>query len=199
MRKPNESHGASRTPLYKVWTGMIQRCHNPNSNGYELYGGRGISVCDRWKNSFAAFAEDVGERPPDASLDRFPNQDGNYEPTNIRWASPTQQQRNTRWNVKLEYGKTMLLQEWAELLDINYEVLRSRYKRKWTPERILTEPIESRQNTRNVTIEFNGQSMTLAEWAKYLGVNYYTLESRISRGWTIEKSLTIHRDTPVSP
>ena len=83
--------------LYPSWDGMRQRCSNPNSSHYALYGGRGIVVCARWQNSFAAFLKDMGERPEGMTLDRVEN-DGNYEPDNCRWATPTEQILNRRKN-----------------------------------------------------------------------------------------------------
>lgn len=86
----------SRTVLYKTWAGMKRRCTNPNATGYENYGGRGIRVCDEWMHSFEAFAEHLGERPgPGYSIDRI-NNDGNYEPGNVRWATRAEQNRNKR-------------------------------------------------------------------------------------------------------
>jgi hypothetical protein len=81
--------------LYRVWAAMIQRCHNPANKGYRCYGARGITVCDRWRGSFAAFAADMGERPRGTSIDRMDNSRG-YEPGNCRWATAEQQNRNRR-------------------------------------------------------------------------------------------------------
>lgn len=81
------------TSTYYIWAAMIQRCTNPKSRDYKLYGAIGISVCDRWRNSFEAFLADMGERPDGRSLDRVDN-DGNYEPSNCRWATAVEQARN---------------------------------------------------------------------------------------------------------
>ena len=86
-------HGKSHTPVFRSWASMIQRCTNPNNDFWHNYGGRGIKVCDSWK-VFTNFLADMGERPEGTSLDRFPDNDGNYEPGNCRWATRTQQQRN---------------------------------------------------------------------------------------------------------
>jgi hypothetical protein len=79
---------------------MKQRCRDTNSPNYYLYGGAGVNVCDRWINSFENFLADMGERPVGTTLDRYPNQKGNYEPNNCRWATPKEQANNTRRNVR---------------------------------------------------------------------------------------------------
>jgi hypothetical protein len=95
-RETITKHGMWARPEYKVWAAMIQRCHNPRVKPYANYGGRGIQVCDRWRRSFVAFLRDVGRRPsPDLTLDRIDN-DGNYEPGNVRWATWTEQAHNKR-------------------------------------------------------------------------------------------------------
>lgn len=87
----------SGTPTWKSWSGMVERCTNSNHAAYAHYGGRGITVCDRWqgKDGFANFMQDMGERPEGLTLDRIDN-DGNYEPGNVRWATAKQQARNRR-------------------------------------------------------------------------------------------------------
>jgi len=92
-------HGYTGTSEYDAWRHMIQRCHNPNDISWKNYGGRGISVCERWRHSFDNFIEDIGPKPSfKHTLDRI-NNDGNYEPTNCRWATRQEQVANTRPNI----------------------------------------------------------------------------------------------------
>ena len=89
-------HGMYKTREYNSLDGAIQRCYNPNSPAYKNYGGRGIKVCERWRNSFEAFYEDMGPCPKDKTLDRWPDNDGNYELGNCKWSTRLEQQRNRR-------------------------------------------------------------------------------------------------------
>lgn len=96
----DEKHGEAHTRSYRVYRAMINRCYNPNIKGYKRYGGRGITVCKRWLDSYIAFKDDMGEKPTaDHSIDRIDN-DGNYEPSNCRWATKEQQMRNRGYVVK---------------------------------------------------------------------------------------------------
>jgi hypothetical protein len=96
QQRGHTTHGMYKTPTYWSWVGMRQRCTYPGNVKWADYGGRGITVCERWLNSFAEFLADMGVRPPGMTLDRFPNNDGNYEPGNCRWATRSEQRKNQR-------------------------------------------------------------------------------------------------------
>lgn len=106
------------SPEYSTWLAMMARCKNPKTKHYRLYGGRGISVCERWLK-FENFLSDMGLRTSSKhSLDRYPNKDGNYEPGNCRWATIKEQNRNTNRNVFYQHeGRTQILEEWATELN----------------------------------------------------------------------------------
>lgn len=89
------THGMSRTPMYRIWCAMKARCTNPNNKRWMDYGGRGVRVCEQWANNFEAFAAYMGQRPEGLTLDRI-NNDGHYEPGNVRWATHTEQASNRR-------------------------------------------------------------------------------------------------------
>lgn len=100
MRKAMRTHGCAvhgqETRAWRSWHAAKMRCFNPNDPAYARYGGRGITMCARWRDSFENFLADMGERPEDRTLDRFPDNDGNYEPGNCRWATRKQQTANRR-------------------------------------------------------------------------------------------------------
>lgn len=97
------THGMSRTKTYNSWVSMLQRCYNPNETGYKNWGGRGITVCDAWNNSFEAFLADMGERPEGTSLDRIDN-NGDYEPGNCKWSTRKEQNLNKRMQSNNKSG-----------------------------------------------------------------------------------------------
>jgi len=131
----------SEHPLYVIWVGMIQRCTNQRSTTYRNYGGRGIRVCPEWLSSLEAFAQHMGPRPsPKHSIDRI-DVNGHYEPGNVRWATPQEQQRNRRDNHLLTLGaETMTLAEWAVRLGIPESRIRMRLAEGWSVEKTLMEP-----------------------------------------------------------
>lgn len=135
-------NGMSGSPTHVTWTSMINRCSRPCMENYPLYGGRGITVCERWKD-FANFLADMGERPSmKHSIDRYPNKDGNYEPGNCRWATASEQNRNTRNNHILAFnGRQLCIAEWAEVVGIERHTIRERLLRGWTVEQALTTPL----------------------------------------------------------
>jgi len=135
----NERHGRTSTPEYKSWCHMRDRCYRQTDKRYTDYGGRGIKVCDSWRNSFMSFYSDMGNKPtPKHQLDRIDN-NGNYEPNNCRWATPRDQSNNRRSNTYYTYqGKTMTLAAWARHSGINHDKLRQRVKRYgWPIEKAL--------------------------------------------------------------
>ena len=122
-------HSMSATVTYKSWQSMKERCYNPKAIYYARYGGRGISVCDRWKDSFENFYNDMGDRPSkEYSLDRE-NNDGDYSPDNCRWSTKEVQANNKSNNRSLTYnGITMNLGQWAKKLNIDRTTLRDRLR-----------------------------------------------------------------------
>lgn len=134
-------HGYSDTREGNIYLGMIQRCYDPKVKSYHRYGGRGITVCDRWRESVINFVADMGNAPDSKhSLDRI-NNDGNYEPSNCRWATMKEQHRNKRNNRFLTHaGETLVIQDWAIRIGIDHTTLVNRLQRGWTVEKSVTTP-----------------------------------------------------------
>lgn len=128
----NVTHGMSHTPTYNVWRGIMARCYNPNHISYKYYGAKGVTVCKRWLSSFDNFFDDMGEKPSGKSIDRI-DSSGNYEPSNCKWSTIEEQNRNM---------------------------------------------------STNITITMNGETKTVAEWAREYGVSRFPIYRRISHGWS---------------
>ena len=137
---PSKSRG---TPEHSVWRGIKKRCYSPRARGYANYGGRGIKVCDRWRESFAAFYADMGPRPsPDHQIDRYPDGNGDYEPGNCRWATRAEQNRNRKNNRLLLFrGHIMCLTDWAKRVGMSKGTLLERLQRGMSIEEALTTPV----------------------------------------------------------
>lgn len=183
--------------VHRVWSQMIQRCRNPNSSSYRYYGGRGINVCERWQgeDGFANFIEDMGPRPEGRLLERKDN-DGDYTPENCRWATKAEQARNTHQNVVIEYeGRSQCLKAWAEELDLPYQPLYLRIRKNgWSIERAFTTPIrKSSRKGQKHNIKFQGQTMSITEWATEIDISAAVISRRLVLGWSIKRILT----TPV--
>lgn len=149
---------------YQTWMGMKSRCLNPKTRNYNDYGGRGITICERWME-FENFFQDMGIRPTDNhSLDRL-NNDGNYEPSNCAWVLMIDNQNNRRNNVKATlHGKTLTLKQWSRELKINYSLLLRRKKEGWSDEKLLTKPIQ-KQKWR--VSHRNSKGTFMSFWATY--------------------------------
>lgn len=134
-------HGKCEIPEYKIWEAIKQRCCNPNSQVWKYYGGRGIRLNKEWAESFAAFFEHVGPRPPDKHTIERINVDGGYEPGNVCWAIRSEQQRNRRDSRRIEFqGKNLSIAEWSELTGIRIGTIWNRLtKLGWSVEKALLE------------------------------------------------------------
>lgn len=142
---PTATHGEARsgkvTREYRIWLSMITRCTNPKRNNYHLYGGRGITVCERWRNSYEAFIADMGRAPSEKhTLDRSDNNKG-YSPDNCSWETMSRQARNRRTTRMITYqGRTMAASDWADELGVPLGLITSRLSRGWSVEKTLTLP-----------------------------------------------------------
>lgn len=131
-----------RSPEYKTWQAIRSRCYSPSCRLYPRYGGRGITICERWKNSYQSFLADMGRRPADkSSLDRIDN-DGPYSPENCRWSTPREQANNRRDNRPLiaAFGIARTEAEWSRVSGIGLMTIRGRINHGWAPEQAVTVP-----------------------------------------------------------
>jgi hypothetical protein len=138
------THGGTRTPLYRVWAAAKDRCFCQSNKQYRDYGGRGIGMCDEWRNDFAAFRRDMGPRPVGTSIERV-NNDGDYEPSNCVWASREVQCRNKRNNIWLEIdGVSAIASDWSRLAGVSKATLLDRLKGGWDAKRAVFTPVRKR-------------------------------------------------------
>lgn len=146
-KKRQTTHGRSKKNdrTYHCWQDMLARCRNESHRAYSRYGGRGIKVCERWLK-FETFLADMGEMPPNRELDRYPDNDGDYEPSNCRWATRKEQCRNYGRNVNITVdGKTMCMAEWAETLGVSPVSIWKRINyQNMSPEEAVTKPFRKR-------------------------------------------------------
>lgn len=140
-----QTHGETSnrqvTPEYRIWCGIKARCCNKNSERYKDYGGRGITICDRWINDFDAFLDDMGRRPSNKhSIDRIDN-DGNYSPENCRWATIDEQSRNTRVVKRISInGVEKTVYEWASISGVKPKTILARLRLGWATQLAVHSP-----------------------------------------------------------
>jgi len=197
------THGLTHSRVFKSWDSMLQRCTNPNAPDYPRYGGKGITVCDKWR-SFDAFYSDMGDRPEGTTLDRYPNKNGSYEPGNCRWATPLEQQLNRNNTMYVTHGGvTKTLIEWADEKGMPRGLLRNRvhagmvgnelfapsYSRyKGDEEGVKRRRIETRSDLHR--FEYEGKSVTIRELSELTGLPRDLLAQRLIRyKMPIEKAL----------
>lgn len=186
LNKALTKHGYCFTKTYQSWVGMKDRCLNPQSKFYKNYGGRGITVCDRWMK-FENFLSDMGHRPKRKSLERIDVNRG-YEPSNCCWATMRQQANNKRNTVRITYnGVTQTISAWADQLGIPRTTINVRYHKGLPPEQVLAPKrvVE--------TILFKGRRMTWPEVAKAAGIPYVTLRHRLRQGMPLQKAIQKNR------
>ena len=169
---------------------MIRRCNDIHNNRYKDYGGRGISICQDWQDDYMNFYNWAINNGYDETLtiDRI-NVNGNYEPSNCRWADTKTQCNNTRSNIMVTYkGKTQSLKLWCEELHLDYGMIRARYSNShWknkTIEEILFTP-----NQKQILITYNGKTHTISEWSEITTIRHNVIFDRWQKGYYEEDIL----------
>lgn len=179
---------------YSSWGSMRRRCTNPKDKAYKDYGGRGIKVCNRWMFSFKNFIQDMGRKPKGYSIERI-NNNGNYEPSNCKWATQEEQNNNKRGGFRCRYltfgGKTLNLVGWSRVTGLPYTTITKRLALGWSLEKALTQ----KPSRNNHPLTFNNKTKSTSEWAKLIDVPRSTLFNRVKAGWSVERALTTGRIT----
>lgn len=180
-------HGLSNTRIFHIYNMMIQRCYNPKNIRYTVYGGKGIHVCDEWKkdiHNFVDWALSHGYKD-DLTIDRI-DSNGNYEPSNCRWATQKEQQNNRSNNVLIEIdGQIKTIPQWAEISNLNRSTIRQRYNSGIRGNDLL-KPLKKEP----ILVEINGRTDTLAGWSRSVGLKPAVLQKRYRLGWRGEKLLS---------
>lgn len=168
MRAAQITHGMTDTPEWTSWNSMVQRCTCETHASWGDYGGRGITVCKRWR-TFENFFKDMGPRPAGTTLDRKNNARG-YSPANCRWATREEQQNNRRSNVSITIdGDTRTMKQWATHFGVKYSVVKARHAKGAVGMELFAASPRKPYGRRLV---IDGVPMTITQWAKHLGVPY---------------------------
>ena len=192
-KKHGHTTNRTQSKTYNTYQCMVGRCHRITNPKYPSYGMKGIFVCARWRESFANFLADMGERPPDTTIDRIDGSRG-YDPLNCRWATSVQQQANIRTNINIAFeGRLMNISAWARELGLDVGSISWRLRRGWTVEQAFT--ITPRRGNRTKTtgqrlITYNGETRNTSEWARRFNLSSSLLRLRLGKGMTIHDALT---------
>ncbi len=192
----NRTHNKSKTPAYSSWASMKQRCLNVNNPSYPNWGGRGITICDRWLK-FEAFLADMGPRPAGTSLDRIDN-DGPYAPENCRWATHQVQTTNSRQIRPLTLnGRTQLMGEWARELGMrSTATLSQRLIRGMSEAEALSRPVGI-PTPHRLPLTLNGRTQSRKAWSQELGIPLSTIARRVQHGLSDAEALSLSRSPRV--
>lgn len=190
---PQIKHHMADTRLYNVWKSMKGRCYTKTNSAYHLYGARGITVCEEWRNDFSAFYEwsiangyKEVEDHSKYTLDRI-DVNGNYEPSNCRWVDMKTQCNNRRNNARYMYdGSLLTLRDISKRAGIDYKILKSRIDRGESLFDALYKDYELAQ----YHLEYNGMRHTIPEWSQITGIKEITIRARLKRGWSVERTLS---------
>ena len=183
----------SQSPTYISYQNMLSRCYRRTNPRFAAYGGIGITVCERWRESFQNFLADMGERPDGTTIDRIDGS-GGYAPDNCRWATITEQQSNLASNVNITFnGRVQNVSAWAKELGLDASSLAWRIRNGWSAEQALTTAAHT-GNRINKTgqrlIEFGGETKCLSDWAREYRLSVSLLRLRLEKGMGIETALT---------
>lgn len=184
-KETSKKHGLTHTNLYHVWQGMKSRCMNKDNKAYKNYGGRGITVCDEWKDDFQTFYDWAMNNgySDGLTIDRIENDKGYYS-DNCRWVTNKEQQRNKRNNFIVSFhGEEVPLSVVSEKTGIDRDTLSSRIKSGMSVEEAIL------YKKKEIRIDFNGENRALSEWSKIINVSYRTLYDRYRLGQSSERIL----------
>lgn len=189
--KHHRSENGKVTREYRAYRDMLNRCYYEKHNRYPRYGGRGITVCERWLESFDNFVDDMGACPDGYQLDRKDN-DAGYSKGNCRWATRSEQCLNRSSTRKIAHnGETLSISEWAKRTGISEGTLERRINAsKMAIDEALSVPVGCTKRQVETVLSFNGQNKALIQWAKEFGLSAQAVRKRIARGWSVESALT---------
>lgn len=181
-------------PEHACWCAMWSRCLDNRGKAWRNYGGRGITVCEQWRDFFAFF-KDIGKRPsPEHSLDRI-DVNGNYEPGNVRWATFEEQSNNKRRNRRITIdGQTKTLIQWCRQYGVNREVVKHRFAEYGDWKTAFETAGVNRTDETKIRVMIDGVTKPVADWARERGIPCSVVKQRVARdGMTWEQALSVRR------